>query len=207
MFKNLLNPNNALMITMSWITDCIFLSLFWFIGCVPVFTIGASCAALYDATFRAFRRGEKNNWQRFLKVFRDNWKAGILPTAVVAVFGWGMAKFLINVWNSTAVGETSMMAFAGVAFLGILALGILSVVFPVLSRFDNSVAGLLKNSVLLAFANLPRTVALGILNAVTAFLCFRFIAPVFVLPALSALLGSLLIEPMFKPYLPKEVAE
>ena len=32
MFKNLLNPNNALMITMNWITDCIFLSLFFVLG-------------------------------------------------------------------------------------------------------------------------------------------------------------------------------
>ena len=201
MFKNLLNPNNSLMITMSWITDCIFLSLFWLAGCFPVVTIGASFAALYDATFRAFRRGEKNNWQRFLKVFRDNWKAGILPTVVVAALGWGLAKILINAWNSAAVGAMSMMAFSGVAFLGVLALGILSVVFPMLSRFDNSFAGLLKNSLLLAFANLPRTLALGLLNAATIFLCVRLVVPLFFLPALAALLGSLLIEPMFKPFM------
>ena len=205
MFKNLLNPNNSLMITMSWITDCIFLSLFWLIGCFPMVTIGASFAALYDATFRAFHRGEKNNWQRFLKVFRDNWKAGILPTVVVAALGWGLVKILINAWNSAAVGALSMMAFSGVAFLGILALGILSVVFPMLSRFDNSVAGLLKNSLLLALANLPRTLALGLLNAVTIILCIRFVAPLFFLPALAALLGSLFLEPMFKPYMPEEV--
>ena len=207
MFKNLLNPNNSLMITMSWITDCIFLSLFWLIGCFPVVTIGASFAALYDATFRAFRRGEKNNWQRFLKVFRDNWKAGILPTVVVMVLGWGLAKILINTWNRAAVGSLPMMAFSGVAFLGILALGILSVVFPMLSRFENSFLGLLKNTVLLAVANLPRTLALGLLNAVTIILCVWLVWPLFFLPALAALLGSLFLEPMFKPYMPEESPE
>ena len=204
MFKNLLNPNNSLMITMSWITDCIFLSLFWIIGCFPVVTAGASFAALYDASYRAFRRGEKNNWQRFLKVFRDNWKAGILPTVVVAVLGWGLAKIMIRFWNSAAVGELPMMVFSGVAFLGVLGLGVLSVVFPMLSRFDNSFAGLLKNSLLLAFANLPRTAALGLINLVTILLCIRFVAPLFFLPALAALIGSLFLEPMFKPYMPEE---
>ena len=65
MFRKFLNPDNALMITMTQITDCIFLSIFWLLGCIPVVTAGASFAALYDATFRAFRQGEKNSWQRF----------------------------------------------------------------------------------------------------------------------------------------------
>ena len=201
MFRNLLRPDSPLMITMNQITDSIFLSLFWLMGCFPVVTAGASFAALYDASYRTYRQGEKNSWQRFGKVFRDNWKAGILPTVAVAVLGWALAKILINAWNSAAVGAMSMMAFSGVAFLGVLALGILSVVFPMLSRFDNSFAGLLKNSLLLAFANLPRTLALGLLNAATIFLCVRLVVPLFFLPALAALLGSLLIEPMFKPFM------
>ena len=53
MFKNLLNPENGLMITVSRITDAIFLSLFWIIGCIPVVTLGASTAALYDSSFLA----------------------------------------------------------------------------------------------------------------------------------------------------------
>jgi len=32
----------------------------------------------------------------------------------------------------------------------------------------------------------------------------RFVVPLFFLPSLSALLGSLLIEPMFRPFLPTE---
>ena len=208
MFKNLLNPNNSLMITMTWITDCIFLSLFWIVGCFPVVTMGASFAALYDATFRAFRRGDKNNWQRFLKVYRDNWKASILPTVVFFGVAWLLGKTMIGLWNSAAAGNLSMLVFSGGAFVGVLILGALSVVFPMLSRFNNSIGGLLKNSLLLAMANLPRTLALGLLNAVTVFLCIRFVFPLFFLPALAALIGSLFIEPMFKPYMPdKEAAE
>ena len=206
MFKNLLNPNNSLMITMTWITDCIFLSLFWIVGCFPVVTMGASFAALYDATFRAFRRSDKNNWQRFVKVYRDNWKASILPTVVFFGAAWLLGKTMIGLWNSAAAGNLSMLVFSGGAFVGVLILGGLSVVFPMLSRFDNSIGGLLKNSLLLAMANLPRTLALGLLNAVTVFLCIRFVFPLFFLPALSALIGSLFIEPMFKPYMPDEEA-
>ena len=204
MFKNLLNPNNSLMITMSWIADCIFLSLFWLLGCIPVVTAGASFAALYDAAYRGMRMGEKNSWQRFARTFRTNWKAGIGPTAVLFAVVFGLGKILIGLWNSAVAGTVSWMVFSGGAFVGVLILGIFSIMFPMLSRFENSFAALLKNTVLLGFANLPRIAALGIVNAATVFLCIRYVFPVFFLPALAALIGTLFIEPMFKPYMPKE---
>ena len=207
MFRKFLNPDNALMITMTQITDCIFLSLFWLIGCIPVVTMGASFAALYDATYRGFRQGEKHSWGRFLQVYQENWKASILPTLVFLVGSSLLGKTLIALWNSAAAGNLPWMVFSGAAFVGILVLGILSILFPVLSRFDNSFLGLLKNTVFLAMANLPRTLALGFLNAMTVMLCAVFAIPLFFLPSLAALMGSLLIEPMFKPYMPEESIE
>ena len=206
MFRNLFSPDHPLMITMSQITDCIFLSLFWILGCFPVVTVGASFAALYDATCRGFRRGEKHPWQRFLKVFRENWKAGIVPTIVFLALFAALAKAMIAFWNAAVYGSVSWILFSAAAFVGVLALGVLSVLFPVLSRFDNSLAGLLKNTVLLALANMPKTLALGMVNAVSLFLCARYVFPLFFLPSLAALIGSLLIEPMFQPYMNEEDA-
>jgi len=207
MFRKLLNPDNGLMITMTQITDCIFLSLFWLIGCIPVVTLGASFAALYDATFRGFRQGDKHCWNRFLQVYRDNWKASVAPTVVFLACVSLLMKVLINLWNGAVAGDFSWMLFSGGAFVGGLILGILSLMFPMLSRFENSFSGLLKNTFFLAMANLPRTLALGILNAATALSCAFYVLPLFFLPSLAALIGSLLIEPMFKPYMPAEDAD
>ena len=101
--------------------------------------------------------------------------------------------------------QVQIKLFAAIYGMVVL-LGVLSVLFPLLSRFENSTAMLLKNTVLLAAANLPRTLGLGLLNAVSAFLCVRYVFPVFFLPALAALIGTLLIEPMFKPFLPEDAA-
>jgi len=206
MFRKLLNPDNALMITMTQITDCIFLSLFFLVGCFPVITAGASFAALYDATFRGFRQGDKHCWQRFGQVYKDNWKASVAPTVVFLLGASVLSKTLIGLWNGAVAGSISWMLFSGGAFVGVLLLGILSLMFPVLSRFENSFAGLLKNTILLGLANLPRTLILGILNTASFLLCIRYIFPLFFLPSLAALLGSVLIEPMFKPYMPSEDA-
>ena len=207
MFRKFLNPDNALMITMTQITDCIFLSIFWLLGCIPVVTMGASFAALYDATFRAFRKGERHSWGRFLEVYKENWKASIVPTVVFLAWGTLLTKAMVGLWNSAVAGDLSWMVFSGGAFVGILVLGILSVLFPMLSRFENSLGALLKNTVFLGLANLPRTLALGFLNAAAVLLCAVYVIPLFFLPSLAALIGSLFIEPMFKPFMPTEESD
>ena len=128
--------------------------------------------------------------------------AGIVLMAVV----WGLGKFLIGMWNGAVAGELTWTVFSGAAFVGVLLFGVLSIMCPMLSRFDNNFAALLRNTSLLGSANLPRTLALGIVNTATALLCIRYVIPVVFLPALAALIGSLLIEPMFKPYMPQEEA-
>ena len=204
--RNLFKPDSGLMIFMTQVTDCIFLSLFFLMGCVPVVTTGASFAALYDAVYRGFRQGERNSWQRFLHVFRTNWKAGILPTLVFLAAMAGLCHGMILCWNGAVYGRISWMLFAGLAFAAVVLVGILSVLFPMLSRFENSLGALLRNTVILALANLPRTVVLGVVNTAAALMCVRFVFPLFFLPALAALIGSLLIEPIFKPYMPSEEA-
>ena len=205
MSRGIFHPESGLMLTMGQITDCIFLSMFWLLGCIPVVTVGASFAALYDASFRAYRKGEKNSWRRFWNVYRENLKPGLIPTIVVlAVFLaclWG----IIRLWNASVVGELSWMVFSGAALVAVVVLGILSLVFPMLSRFENTTGTLLKNAVFLGMANLPRTLALGILNGIACFACLVYVIPVFALPSLAALLGSFLIEPMFKPYMSEEM--
>lgn len=204
MFRNLFKPDSGLMITMNQLTDCIFLSLFFILGCFPVVTAGASFAALYDSVYHGFRKGDKHCWQRFLSTYKANWKESILPTLVFYAVVFCLGKTLIPLWNAAVYGEISFAVFSGAAFIGVLIVGILSVLFPMLSRFENTTAQLLKNTLFLSMAKLPRTLVLGMLNTVSGFLCLVYIFPLFFLPALAALIGTVIIEPMFKPYLPAE---
>ena len=204
MFKRLFDPDNALMITMSRLTDCIFLSLFWLIGSFPVLTAAISTAALYDAVYYGFRKKDRHSWTRFLKAYRQNLLPGLLPGSTLLLGLGGLGFGMIKLWNAAVGGSVSWGVFAGVALIAVVLLGVLSVMAPMLSRFENSFAVLLKNTVLLSLANLPRTLILGIVNGAVILLCLRFVFPVFFLPAVAALLGTYLIEPMFKPYLPEE---
>ena len=206
-FKNLFNPENALMTTMAQVTDCIFLSLFWVLCSFPLITLGPASAALYDAVYYGFRKKDKHPWGRFFSSFKSNLKTGILPGIIyLAVFcagGWG----LIQIWNAAVWEQVSFAAFSAAAFVVLLLLGILSILFPMLSRFNNSLLGLLRNTLLIGILNLPRTLGLGLVNAVSILLCVKFIFPLFFLPALANLIDTLFIEPMFKPYMGEEEKE
>lgn len=207
MFKNIFNPDTPLMITIAQITDCIFISLFWFVCCMPVITIGPATAAMYDAVWRGFRKGDKRPWQRFWHSFKQNLVPGMISTVpfliLLCLGGW----ILIQLWNNAVYANISWAVFAGAAFILLLLLGILSIIFPMLSRFENGFGALWGNSFRLGLARLPSTLVLAGITAVTMWLCFRFIFPLFFLPALSALISSLLIEPMFRPWMPEEDEE
>ena len=204
MFRKLFDPDNGLMITMNQITDCIFLSLFWFLGCLPLVTAGASCSALYDAVYRRFRLGDQRSWGRFLSTFRRDLKAGLIPSVLFLIALWYGVRAMISLWNAAVYGTVSWMVFSGCAFAGVTVLGGLSILFPLLSRFDNPLGALLKNTLVLALSNMPRTIALGLLNAVSGWLCIRWIFPLFFLPALSTLISTLLVEPMFRPFMTED---
>lgn len=206
MFRRMFAPDSDLMIVMSWITDCIFLSFFWIVGCIPVVTIGASTAALYDAVFYAYRRKSKHSWGRFWHTYLKNLKSSLLPNILFMAFFLAGGSVVIKLWNS-AVATGSWAGFAAGTTVAGLALGIFSVMFPMLSRFENGFGQLVGNTVRLALANLPRTIMLAIINGLTLIVCLRFVLPVMILPALSAFFGTWFIEPMFKPYLPADFYE
>ena len=207
MFRNILRPDSPLMITMTQITDCIFLSLFWLLGCFPIFTAGASTAALYDAVYHGFRQGEKHTWQRFWGSFKANFRSSLVPALVFWPLSALLVQGMVRCWNLAVGGRLSWMLFASAMLVAVLLAGILSVLFPLLSRFENTTARLLKNTVLLAMANMPRTLVLGILNCAAVLLCAAYVFPLFFLPALASLLSTWLLEPMFRPFLPKPEGE
>ena len=77
--------------------------------------------------------------------------------------------------------------------------------FPMMSRFENNTSALLRNTVLLSLANLPHTLAVGFVSAIGLLLSVRYIFPMFLCPCLCALISSLFLEPMFKPYMTQEL--
>ena len=69
-----------------------------------------------------------------------------------------------------------------------------------MSRFTMGFKALHLNSLKLSFGHILRSVAMALAWGLSLYAGLRFIAPLFICPALTALLSSVLIEPVFLKY-------
>ena len=190
------NPENGLWVVLGWLGDLLILSMLWTVCSVPLVTAGAASAALYDAAVWGFRRGKQDTLPRFFRTLRREFKNALLPTLL-----WG-ALLAALLWAHHRL--TAGLTLAGQALLLVpvlLVLGAVCWVFPLLSRFTLDFKTLSGNAVRLALGHAPATLVLGLAAMGCLWLTLRLsFLPLFLLPALFALVVSLFLEPVFRQY-------
>ena len=82
---------------MSRIADLVIVNILWLVFCIPVFTIGASTAAMYRVTLNLVRGEGGGVVRSFWASFKLNFKQGVLlflilliPTLLVLPNVWGL---------------------------------------------------------------------------------------------------------------------
>lgn len=200
MKNSLFNAENWIWQPFGLVADFLILSCLWLIFSIPMVTVGAASAAMYDCCARCIKDGDRALFSRFFRTFRRE-----LLKSIPSTFLWaailGLLFFLIRSFTGSAAGTdiNLVLAYAMVVFLAV-AVGTASWVFPLLSRFTFDFASLNMTAIRLALAHLPRTMALGAVNIAAGWLCLRLLMPVMVAPGIAALLSAYLLEPVFKPY-------
>lgn len=200
MKNSLFNSENWIWQPFGLVADFLILSCLWLIFSIPMVTVGAASAAMYDCCARCIKDGDRALFSRFFRTFRRELLKSIPSTLLWAAI-LGLLFFLIRSFTGSATGTdiNLVLAYAMVVFLAV-AVGIASWVFPLLSRFTFDFASLNMTAIRLALAHLPRTMALGAVNIAAGWLCLRLLMPVMVAPGIAALLSAYLLEPVFKPY-------
>ena len=200
MKNSLFNSENWIWQPFGLVADFLILSCLWLIFSIPMVTVGAASAAMYDCCARCIKDGDRALFSRFFRTFRRELLKSIPSTLLWAAI-LGLLFFLIRSFTGSAAGTdiNLVLAYAMVVFLAV-AVGIASWVFPLLSRFTFNFASLNITAIRLALAHLPRTMALGAVNIAAGWLCLRLLMPVMVAPGIAALLSAYLLEPVFKPY-------
>ena len=209
MFRTVFNPMNGFWRAFARVCDIFGLSICWLVCSLPVFTVGAATAALYDAVYHGVRRGEPGDYIRFFRSFRRNFRTATLATLPFLL----LAAAFFGVWYVTYI-----MALDGsdAAFLLVHAYRVLICVplalwlfaMFTLSRFEFGVKGLLVTAAKLAMGHLPSAAVVAFLVIECAMTTTRWgVMPLIVMPGLAALLCSLFMERIFAPYLPPEEEE
>ena len=182
------------------LTDIMALSVLWLLCCTPVLTFGAATTALYDSVVRCIRYKQPKPYARFFRTFKNELAPGALLTLLwgaVAAFGlWMLA--LLRQYGGTSPAAAAAGAAYYVAL--VLPLGAACWVFPILSRCELGFGVLNKTALKFAVGHLPSTVILVLMTAELARLSVRWLFPLAFMPAVTMLLCSLFIEPVFKKH-------
>ena len=181
----------------------------WILLLIPfgAVTVGPSSAALYYAIVKSVRRDRSYATKCFFHGFKVNFKQGAITSVLYGIAA--TILFLDYFWSDSflQLGEEIAPIMRGV-FMGMGIFVLFSLVWlnPLLSRFELGIKELIKNSMILAIKNIFRTILMAgiwvglgycFINFFNVIVYYLIFIP-FTIPALSALIRSFLIEPVFK---------
>lgn len=155
------SPDSKTMQIIGRITDLILLNILFLITSLPLFTIGASAAALYTMCFRLMREEYNGIVKPYFQAFQENFRQAtsawlILILLIVPALFYFDRFFQMD----------SILRYIGLVFFLIILLGLMtaSYVFPWISQFRNTTAQSLLNALILSISHLPRTVCILVIH-------------------------------------------
>lgn len=200
----LFNYDSGIMRSLSKFTDCICLSLLFFVSCIPIVTIGAALTALYYTAHKVLRHDRGYLFRDYVSSFRDNFKQVTPVWVAAAVIGGvlGVDLYVVN-YNIKAGGlfqALSMLFLVGSAVW----FAWVSYLFPYMARFENTRKQSMKNAALMVIAHLPMTALMLVIAAVTG--VALYIAPlvIFIIPSVYTWIQSYVLERIFRKYMSEE---
>lgn len=188
------------------VADLMILNLLTVLCCIPVITAGAALTALHYVLLKMARNEEGYIARSFFKSFRQNFK----QATIIWLF---FLAFIIVFIGDIMIFNYSSMEFPTALKVVLFAVTLLVMmvavyVFPVLSRFDNTIFNTLKNALFMSILSLPKTILMLILYvAPVAVLYFVPIAvPLVFLFGMSvpAYFAAMLYSGTFKRFEPEE---
>lgn len=182
--------------------DMMLCSLYFVLCSVPLVTIGASATAMHYALRRCHDECGSTT-KDFFSSFKRNFLQATGIWLILVLIG---AALMGNFWLAQE-WESGIVPFvkAAIAVAALLTLAETALVFPMLARFQNSVFGLMKNSLLLAMFHPVKTavlIAFMVLPVGLSLLLPEFFSVIVALWSLglsgaSAYMAQMLIIPMF----------
>lgn len=210
--KNLLFSDSIIMRLTIRLGELVLLNICYSLCCLPVFTIGAAAAAMYAVCFRMGTRQEKKLLSSFFHEFRRNLKKGTILQLILVLICIVACCLVLLFLGSSGIGRYGL--FPGLILL-LACLIVASYTFPLLSLFDNTCRGTLKNALLLGIGYLPRSVCVVAVNLAPVillavdpelFLRLSILLP-FLYYSAAAYLNTFLLRKVFAPFLPHEPEE
>lgn len=207
------NLDSPIMRFLGRMADIMILNIIFLISCIPIVTIGAAWTALSYVTLKMVRDEESYIVKSYFKSFRQNFRQAtvIWVISLIAMLIFYMDFHILKGMEQTM----SSVMFILLSAMAVLFFMTEVYVFPVLSKFENTIKNTVKNAFLMALSNLPRTiviVAVIVGSVVLTFLSVQAMAVgmliwIMIGFALIAFLNANFFVKIFDRYIPEEEEE
>lgn len=162
--RKFFSDSNPVIRGLTKLADLMWLNALFIITSLPVFTIGAAAAALYYESMRVVQGEESYITRDFFKAFKNNFKQA---TAV-----WMVSAFLLTLFGYTfyVLGKSDL-SYAHIT-MGILGIPMILIsfmllyVFPIMSKFENTLMNIVINALLISLAQFLKTILMLAFSAV-----------------------------------------
>ncbi len=155
----LFDINSKPMALLSTIFDLIFLNILFVISCIPVVTIGAAVSALYKVTMEIVTSSGGGITASYFKGLKENIKKSTVMWMLTAVL-LVISVLDIRLWLVQTAGELRTICITLSVIIVAVILMCCLWAFPIASKFNNTVKGNLKNSLLFSLRYFPQTILL-----------------------------------------------
>lgn len=153
--KGLFNYNGYVFSALSKMGDLVILNIITFLFCIPIITIGPALTAAHYAALK-IKRNENYVLNNFWKSFKENFKQSTL-IGLILLFVSAIAAIMLIV--TTGKNDSNISIFRGImlAVEGFL-LWVSMWIYPLQSKFSNTITMTFKHSVAMCFKYLFRTI-------------------------------------------------
>lgn len=194
--------DSPLMNFLNKVADVMILNFLVILGCIPIFTAGASLTAGYYVAFKMVKNEEGYITKGYFKSFKNNFKQSTIMWLIMLVVAFVLyADYKIMSESGIEFGQWMQIAIMAAAI--IIIIGIVFV-FPMQARFSNTVKNTIKNAYLMGLSHLPSAVLIiaSFFVPVVIFYIIPQSLPALVLLAVGLLiyLQSMLFLKIFRPY-------
>ncbi len=161
--ESLFGPDGKVNRALGFVRNLMVLGLIALICCIPVVTIGASLTALNYVALRIARGEEGYIVRDFFRSFRESFRsATIIWMGMLALLVLFAMDFYIMNHSATAYPDVMKIVLA-VALAAVLL--VMTYMFPMISKFQYSIKGYIRNGVMMTILNLPRAIVMLALYA------------------------------------------
>ncbi len=185
------------------ITDIIILSLLWIIGCIPIFTMGASTSAIYYVMINKVNKKDIYVFKSFFSSFKNNFKQTILLD-VILKFILGIILFNIYiVAGYLNVSDMLKIILFGVQFILLIELIFISVyLYALIGKVEIKSKKALKLAFLLSHKHMFTTISIILLGVLLVAVFYMYGDGLYLIiaPGIYFFISSFLLVRVFRKY-------